>query len=414
VKKLVAAIAIASALLLAGGPSAEASGTCSVASLAKDSRLKSFAGYVSTMDGTKLFSRSGTTALPEGSVHKLLTAAAAIEVLGPKYRLKTTVVKGKKAGTIVLVGGGDPTLSRVSSSFYPGAPKLSDLASQVKKSMKGTKITKIVLDASYWDPTDNWDSTWARSEQRIGYLSETTALQVDGDRANPRSNVSPRSTDPVKKAGQYFAKALGLSNVKIVKGTAPDDTELLASVTSQPISSLIKTMLLSSDGTLAESIARVVSVKSGADGSAKSLKTVLPAALAGYGLDTSKLKIRDGSGLSTKNGVSPKFVTQLLREIYDGPHKLRYVYNGLSVAGRTGSLASRFTGSAAVARGSVWAKTGWLDTEYSLAGIVKAKDGTRMAFAFYAIRNGISPSAKVALDNLVAGVYRCGSRLSNG
>ena len=413
-KKLLAAIAVASALLLVGVPAAEASGTCSIASLANDGRLRDFAGYVSTMGGEKLFSRDGTDALPEGSVHKLLTAAAAIEVLGPKYRLKTTVVKGSKAGTIVLVGGGDPTLSRASSSFYPGSPKLADLAKQVKKSLKGEKIRKIVLDATYWNPKDNWDSTWARSEQRIGYLSETTALQVDGDRANPGSNVSPRSTDPVKKAGQYFARALGVPNVTLVKGEAPDGAELLASVKSQPISSLITTMLLSSDGTLAESIARVISLRSGADGSAKSLDGVYSTALAGYGLDTSRLRIRDGSGLSTKNGVSAKFVTQLLREIYGGPHKLRYVYNGLSVAGRTGSLAGRFTGSAAVARGNVWAKTGWLDTEYSLAGIVKAKDGTRLVFAFYAIGNGISPSAKAALDSLTAGVYRCGAQLSNG
>ena len=58
------------------------------------------------------------------------------------------------------------------------------------------------------------------------------------------------------------------------------------------------------------------------------------------------------------------------------------------------------------------AKTGWLDTEYSLAGIVHARDGSEQAFAFYAIGPHVSASAKQALDALAAGVYRCGASLS--
>jgi D-alanyl-D-alanine carboxypeptidase/D-alanyl-D-alanine-endopeptidase (penicillin-binding protein 4) len=411
---LLAATVLGAGILVANAPAAVASGDCSVSALASDSRLASFSGYVSDVaTGDKLFSRNGTKAKRTGSVLKLLTAAAAIEVLGPKYRLTTRVFAGKKAGTVVLVGGGDPTLSRVSSGFYPGAPRLSDLASQVKKAMKGTKITKIVVDSSYWPIDDNWDPTWARSEQRIGYHSETTALQVDGDRANPRANTSPRSTDPIKKAGKYFAAALGVPNVKVVKGVAPEGTKRLGYVKSQPISSLVKTMLLVSDNALAESLARVVSKESGANGSSASLATVIPAALSRYGFDTTGMKIRDGSGLSHKNAVSPKFMTTFLAQLVDGEHKLKYVYNGLSVAGRSGSLAARFTGSSAVARGHVWGKTGWLETSYSLAGIVRAKDGSELAFAFYAIRPGISASAKMALDALTAGVYRCGLKLSN-
>jgi D-alanyl-D-alanine carboxypeptidase/D-alanyl-D-alanine-endopeptidase (penicillin-binding protein 4) len=60
----------------------------------------------------------------------------------------------------------------------------------------------------------------------------------------------------------------------------------------------------------------------------------------------------------------------------------------------------------------VWAKTGWIDTGYTLAGIIRAKDGTPLTFAFYALGN-VSSNAKQALDSLTADVWSCGNRLSN-
>jgi D-alanyl-D-alanine carboxypeptidase/D-alanyl-D-alanine-endopeptidase (penicillin-binding protein 4) len=64
-------------------------------------------------------------------------------------------------------------------------------------------------------------------------------------------------------------------------------------------------------------------------------------------------------------------------------------------------------------RGQVWAKTGWIDTAYTLSGFVDADDGTRLTFAFYAIGPGIQDNAKEALDTLVTGVYKCGNNLAN-
>ncbi|HQE46304.1 MAG TPA: D-alanyl-D-alanine carboxypeptidase, partial [Rhodoglobus sp.] len=88
-------------------------------------------------------------------------------------------------------------------------------------------------------------------------------------------------------------------------------------------------------------------------------------------------------------------------------------YSSLPVAGVSGSLASRFNGPNAIAAGSVMAKTGWLDTEYSLAGIIKAADGSTLAFAFYSIREGITEDAKEAQDTLATAMYSCGDNLSN-
>jgi D-alanyl-D-alanine carboxypeptidase/D-alanyl-D-alanine-endopeptidase (penicillin-binding protein 4) len=392
--------------------------TCSVSALAKDDLLANFAGHVTNIDtGDVLFSRNGDEPQRTASVLKLLTASAALQVLGPDYRMSTRVIAGPTPGSVVLVGGGDPTLSRTASgsdSFYVDAPKVSDLASQVRAAVgPDVPITSIVLDSTYWSSDDKWDPTWARSEQELGYMSEVTALQVDGDRADPRKATSPRSTDPVMNAGKAFAAALGVPDAQLTLGEAADGAQQLAEVQSQPLATLIRTMLLTSDNTLSESIARVTSLEAGDDGSAASLDRVVPNRMAALGLDANELTITDGSGLSDRNAVSPAFVTSLVELIDAGNNDLDVVFDSLPVAGQSGSLASRFTGDNAVARGKVLAKTGWIESAYTLAGVVEAQDGTSLAFAFYAIGDDVTVEARTALDTLTTAVYRCGDNLSD-
>ena len=63
------------------------------------------------------------------------------------------------------------------------------------------------------------------------------------------------------------------------------------------------------------------------------------------------------------------------------------------------------------AAGHVLAKTGWTKHQYSLAGIVIAKDGTDLVFSVAAVGD-VNATAKDAIDNLVTGFYRCGNKLS--
>lgn len=393
--------------------------TCSVVAAASDPRLAQFSGFVMNANtGEVLFDRGGTTPARTGSVLKVLTASAALSVLGPAFQLTTKVVSGSSPGAVVLVGGGDATISALpvgAESFYKGAPKMIDLATQVMAARGGEPVTEVVLDASYWNSADRWDPAWKRSEQTIGYHSEVTALQVDGDRADPTQSTSPRSTDPIGRAGAAFIAALAeagnTGEVTVTEGSAVSTT-VLGEVKSQPLSVLINQMLLVSDNTLAEMIARVTSRASGLDGSAASLQQAIPAALTIYEVDVAGLVIKDGSGLSEFNSVPPAYVAQLMIKVLQGGQNLNFVYAGLPVAGKSGSLASRFSGANAVARGAVVAKTGWIDTAYSLAGIVTAADTTPLTFTFYAIGD-VSDNAKEALDTLTTAVFTCGDNLSN-
>jgi len=400
--------------------------TCSVAGPMADPRLMTFMGQVVRYDdGEVLLDRGASTPARTASVLKILTAAAAVATLGPDFQITTSVYSGSAPGSIVLVGRGDATLSRLPAgqeSVYKGAPKLDDLAAQTLANLPDdAEITSIVLDASYWAAADRWDPSWARSEQTQGYHSEVTALQVDGDRANPTRQDSPRGTDPIRTAGDYFLAALRAldtegvvaDDVAFSTGTAIGGAAQLAEVKSQPLSALVRYMLLVSDNTLAEMLARITSKQGALNGSAASLQQAIPSALSTFGIPATGLTIKDGSGLSHLNAVPPATVNQLLREMVRGAPNLDVVAAGLPVAGQSGTLAGRFAGANAAARGVVAAKTGWIDTAYTLAGTVTAHDGTVLLFTFYAIGDGIQGNAREALDTLTTAVYHCGDNLSN-
>jgi len=402
-------------------PAATRLRTCSIKKLAGDDGLATlYASVVNDETGEVLFERKGDKPARTASVLKFFTGAAAVSVLGPDYEIATTVYEGSAPGSVVLVGRGDTTLSRLTAgeSVYKGAPKLSTLANQVVAAYAakypGVPITQLIVDASYWNPKDNWEKSWDRSDQTNGYQAEVTALQVDGDRNDPTVQNSPRSADPVARAGTAFANALataaGTVAPAVSSGTATSTTTL-GEVKSQPVSKLVKQMVAKSDGALAETLARIVSIEMGLDGSSASLQQAIPGAIRSLGGELHDVTIIDGSGLSRKNAVSPTDMARFIGIVKDGSSDLGAVYKALAVAGESGGLTERFTNSGA--KGHVTAKVGRISTSVTLAGVIDAADGTTLTFAFYAVGEGIPDTAKVAIDKLTTAVYKCGDNLAN-
>jgi D-alanyl-D-alanine carboxypeptidase/D-alanyl-D-alanine-endopeptidase (penicillin-binding protein 4) len=171
-------------------------------------------------------------------------------------------------------------------------------------------------------------------------------------------------------------------------------------------------MLLVSDNTQAEALARLVSLDQGYDGSFGSIDAAIKKALAVTGVDSTGLVLKDGSGLSAMNAVPPIYFAKLFKVIMAGQHDFNWVMQGLPVAGESGSLADRFKGDYVDADGKIAAKTGWIKHGYTLAGVITAKDGTKLTFAIYALGN-VTDKAKLAIDALATGFYRCGDQLSN-
>ena len=390
---------------------------CSVAELAADTRLVGLHAQVMNPETNEvLFDIQGDTPAQTASVMKLLTAAAALQVLGPNFRVQTKVYLDlDNPGQIVIIGAGDPTLSRVRAgveSVYKGAPKLSDLAVQINSKIRATPITNILLDSTYFEGS-TWDPEVQEDERTIGYQSIISALQVDGDRDNPTRLTSPRSLDPVDRVGKALKKAIGpvASAATWTQGKAGTNLQEIAVVQSQPISKWISHMLQVSDNTEAEFLARLVSKQLGYDGSQSSIDAAIKSALMRAGLDTTGLNLKDGSGENEGNQVPATFINALLKKVLNSEGDFGVIKQALPVAGESGSLASRFKGENIDAAGHIFAKTGWTRSEYSLAGIIMAKDGTDLVFSIAAIGD-VNDTAKQAIDNLATGFYRCGNKLS--
>ncbi|MFF2272437.1 D-alanyl-D-alanine carboxypeptidase/D-alanyl-D-alanine-endopeptidase [Agromyces sp. NPDC058136] len=394
--------------------------TCSVAAAAADPRLANLQAQVmKASTGEVLYDRGGTTPSRTASVMKVLTSAAALSVLGPEYRAATTVVKGSEPGSVVLVGGGDVTLSRTASgneTAYPGAAHLDELAAQVRAAWAADPanppITKLILDASYFGG-DEWQPSWDLVEREDGYMSNITALMVDGDRNDPYSNTSARSADPIGRAGEAFADELS-GGLTIERGTAPAGAAQLGQVLSPPVSALVDKALVVSDNTVAEMLARLVAIETGSGNDFAAINAGVLAGLAPYGVDTTGVVVVDGSGLSNDNAVPPSYLTRLFVKVNAREANLGYLLDSLPVSGERGSLAydDRFWGDNAVADGRVIAKTGWINTGYTLSGVIRAEDGTDLTFAIYALGD-VTDDAKTAIDTLATAFFHCGDNLSN-
>jgi D-alanyl-D-alanine carboxypeptidase/D-alanyl-D-alanine-endopeptidase (penicillin-binding protein 4) len=390
---------------------------CSIANLAADKLLVGLHAQVINPETNEvLFDVLGDEPTQTASVMKLLTAAAALQVLGPNFRVQTKVYADLDVpGQIVVVGAGDPTLSRSRvgvQSVYKDAPKIADLAVQINDWSRATPITSIVLDSSYF-AGPSWDPAVDDSERSLGYQPLITALQVDGDRDNPTQETSPRSTDPVNRVGVALKKAIGplAVNATLTQATAGTNLLKIADVKSQPISKWVTHMLTVSDNTEAEFLARLVSKQLGLDGSLASIDEALKTALTSAGLVTDNLTLKDGSGENEENLVPATFINSLLKKVLNRDGNFDVIYQGLPIAGESGSLANRFKGDNIDAAGHIFAKTGWTRHEYSLAGIIKAKDGTDLVFSIATIGD-LKDTTKQAIDNLATGIYRCGNKLS--
>ncbi len=393
---------------------------CSVAdSVNATSILDLQAEVLNASTGEVLFDRAASVAARPASIMKLFTAAAALEQLGPDFTVTTRVYQdASDPGKIYLVGAGDPTLTRTTSSgatVYRNAPKLTDLARQVEKST-GEQITEIVLDSTlYGGESGDYQSVWDPRGITEGYMAPVAALMVDADRKDPQKQTSPRSEDPIQRAGDWFKQVLGAQAIdaQVSKGVATADAKQIAAVESAPISDWIPYMLRVSDNQLAEALARLVALDLNLAPEFSSLTPAIVKALANTGLTLTGLRLEDGSGLSKFNTLPPALANDLLVLVNQGYGDFEIIESGMPVSGQSGSLSARFADEQADSHDLIIAKTGWIRTGYTLAGFADAVDGTRLIFTVYNLGTSVSLANRAAMDDLVYAMFKCGNQLSN-
>jgi D-alanyl-D-alanine carboxypeptidase/D-alanyl-D-alanine-endopeptidase (penicillin-binding protein 4) len=395
--------------------------TCSVTEEASNPSLGTLQAVVLNAEtGEVLYDRDANKPAATASVMKTLTAAAALMTLGPNFRATTKVFSDPASKSVIsLVGGGDVTLSKTGAgvqSVYKDAPKLSTLATQVRvwaERNNVTQIDEIILDSTLFSGSA-WESSWLRSDQKDGWISEVTALQTDGDRVRPAAFTSPKTGRPVLSAGEAFKKELGslAQTALLVESPTPVGFVEIASVQSQPMSKWITHILQTSENIESEMIAKLVSKDLGFDGSFDSFDPAFKRALGTTGLDFTGVSVRDASGLSQLNMVTPKFMAELMRLVNSEFADFGQIKRSLPIAGESGTLGGRFKGDIKDATGKILAKNGYIIGVHTLNGIINAQDGTTLTFTIYALGD-VGSDVRTAIDTLATAFYRCGNELSN-
>ena len=399
---------------------------CSAATATKSKDLGQLYAYaIDAQTGRVLLDIRGGEQTPSASVLKVVTAAMAMNYLPADYTAKTSVYSlASEPGTLILVGGGDHTLSAMTGASFTTYPKPARLETLAAKVLQGwtsdVEVNKIVLvDDFFAGP--NYTTAWKASDRTNGYVSLITSLQIDSDRANPDLSSTAysgyRSTDPVMRAGKAFKAALGglAPSAKLVTGKLPAGAKLVAQVASQPIATWLDHALTYSDNTETEFVARHAVKAAGLPASFASIQRAATNALQAQGIDPAGLIMKDGSGLAQGNRVTAKLIAQIMAGVATTGSSLAPMLDYLAVAGESGTLAGRFNGKSASASGKIFAKSGYIPGLYSLAGVVYSKDGGRIAFAAFA-RSGsgkiVNYAARPALDALAARMYACGVSLT--
>ncbi|MBB5939378.1 D-alanyl-D-alanine carboxypeptidase/D-alanyl-D-alanine endopeptidase [Streptomyces zagrosensis] len=398
---------------------------------------------VDAATGRQLFDAKANSAAVPASVIKLVTGVAALSALGPGHRLTTTVatVPGD-TGRIVLVGGGDPTLTaRATHGPESARPaSLRQLADDTARALGARDQRNVRLDYD----TSLYSGPVLHPIGPNENLAPVTALMADeGRRDDSERGPADRAKDPAADAARTFAGLLRDRGIKVTgdprhhrrpgaaaeandaKGAAggrgangaqagEDDQgsadTTLATVRSQPLSALVERALTNSDNDIAEALARHTALATGRPASFAGARDAVTAQLKKLGLPVAGARFADGSGLDRDDKVSSALLAQVLVRAADpGQPALRPVLTGLPIAGFTGTLRDRYAKDA-VGRGVVRAKTGTLTGVNTLAGTVVDADGRLLTFAF--VTNGTDDphAAQRALDRLASALANCGCR----
>jgi D-alanyl-D-alanine carboxypeptidase/D-alanyl-D-alanine-endopeptidase (penicillin-binding protein 4) len=406
--------------------------------------------------GRELYARDADRPLIPASNLKLLTALAALEAFGPTHRFTTQVLADSAPDAegavtqLMLRGGGDPALT--SEDLWRLAADVRRAG--VARVRGGLRLDDAAFDRERWHP--GWGAVSARAYHapisaltvNYGALGVTLVpgnapgapVRVMVDPPVPYFRVTNRATTGPRDAAQRLSversAGAGVENV-LVSGVAPaaapaqtvyrsvlDPTRYLGAVLrmqleangvpvgaatvlggvpadavpllefrGRPLAEIVRLFLKYSNNEIGEGLVKALAARDARGGASwKEGIEAVRAELERAGLDTRRITLVDGSGLSYENRVAPRSLVEVLRiaaqSFRYGPELLA----ALPIAAADGTLEKRAGAAADVVR----AKTGLLTRVTGLSGQAQLADGRVVIFSVLA--NGFRGSAESAMD----------------
>ena len=309
--------------------------------------------YIQNLNtGEVLYSYKATRALTPASTTKAFTAAAAYIALGPSYRYVTTISTNGRIheplhGNLYIHFSGDPTLSSVD---------INKLIQDVRQ--RGIRYVKgdVILDETVFSGP-NYGKGWGSEDILRCYGAPITGAIINSD-CSRRYGVIKNPDDYAKRVVRYALINAGIHvDGRILEGKTPPHTTVLAAHYSSSLQNILDYMLKFSDDVYANAIFKTMGHHYYRVGSYKEGARAVHHILSEHFSSLFKRpRLRDGSGLSTDNLISPHELVALYRYMYNDRHLREDFIHSLAISDRSGTLVHRLTSP--LLRGHVYAKTG--------------------------------------------------------
>lgn len=387
-----------------------------------------------TDNGKVVYAQNAHVLMHPASVQKVLTIVPIMDVLGDDYNFKTELYTRGKDGYLIKLGA-DPYLS------------MSDLDALVKK-IKPNKIKQIYIDNSIIEKKD-WGEGWQWDDDLNPYIKRFNSYNLDnnltkitimptmpgkpafiinpqkspitfynnvntGDKNNikiTRDNIiSPNMIKlegtvnspvtysiPNNNLKLYFSKKLtdSLENNNIyLKTQYIDSNQTISDVFVDKIEhsmlQAIDDILLNSNNQITETVAKLAAGKyynkQGTDIDGVNLFNEY---CKKNGIDNSRVRIVDASGVSKNNLIDADFVSEFLIK-----NKDKKILDKMAVPGE-GTMSTRLI----PLKENLRAKTGTLSDISSIAGFITTKSGHKYTFCIMINDPVSSDSTKKNLEN---------------
>ncbi len=371
--------------------------------------------------GKTAFEQNSKAPMTAASIQKVVTLLPSLNTLGTDYEFKTQLYKNKDNNLYIKLGA-DPYFTT------------TDLKNMVRTlnnykiyAPKAIYIDDSILDSNEWGEGWQWDDdlnplipkfgsynmdknllTISICPTTIGapadistnvfyptaFINNITTSAKNNIKLERKNYISPDvinadgtvATDtniqiPVNYPRRYFILRLEelLRKQKIsyygdyTRLKLPKNIYILAE-TKHPMSQAIVDILKNSNNMVAETVFKLAGGKYSKEmGSTEASIEMFNDYYKSLGINTDKIKIVDGSGVSKNNLITADFMTEVLSKTAQNG-KLG-VYDYLAQPGE-GTLADRML----YFKDNLRAKTGTLSSVSSIAGYLKAKNGKTYAF----------------------------------
>jgi len=271
------------------------------------------------------------------STLKLLAGVSVARYLDPQMRFQTSLALSDKENSVVIQGEMDPWATfNATNAARLGQTSLKYLAYRAHvelESQAGEPVKKMTI---YYNGIYDSEATnmkvYLKTRKVYAILKPVSALEAQNLTSEPVLNSS---SPTVHQMTNYF--------------------------------------LQWSDNFLSERLSRIAAKSAGLPTNSAGISELFKRVLAEMEIDSSKLVVKDASGLSHDNRVSAHLLGELLVKIYKDP-RYAAVVESLPDGGVNGTLRKRFLETSPEAIGLVHAKTGTLNGTVTLAGYLDSGD----------------------------------------